>query len=132
MKVLYNHRRPRGGSRGLHTPRLFPMPNTSAPVSGTSVPRRSLLARFVGIITSPKETFQAVVAHPQWFGMFALTVVLIAICAAAPLTTEAGQQAQVENQVAQARNFGVEINDQAYDRMQKQAKFAPYFAAGGV
>src|SRR5262245_40845894 len=100
------------------------MPNTSAPVSGTSVPRKNLLARFVGIITSPKETFQSVVAHPQWFGMFALTILIIAVCAAAPLTTEAGQQAQVENQATQMRNFGVEVNDQAYDRMQKQAKFA--------
>jgi len=107
------------------------MPSTSA-VTGTSVPKKNLLARFVGIITSPKETFQSVVAHPQWFGMFALTVVIIAVCAAAPLMTEAGQQAQVENQITQMRSFGVEVNDQAYARMQSQAKFAPYWAAGGV
>jgi hypothetical protein len=108
------------------------MANTTAPIVASSVPKKGLLARFFGMITSPKETYQSVVAHPQWFGMFALTVLIIAICAAAPLTTEAGQQAQVENQVTQMQNFGMQVNDQQYARMQKQARFAPYFAAGGI
>jgi len=36
----------------------------------------SLGARFVGVITSPRETFNAVVAHPRWLLMAVLVLVL--------------------------------------------------------
>jgi Yip1 domain len=108
------------------------MANTTAPIVASSVPKKGLLARFFGMITSPKETYQSVVAYPHWFGMFALTILIIAACSAAPMTTEAGQQAALDNQVTQMQNFGMQVNDQQYARMQKQIKYAPYTAAGGV
>ena len=46
---------------------------TAAP--GASPARKGLAARFAGIVTSPRETFQFVVAQPRWFGMLALTTV---------------------------------------------------------
>ena len=52
-----------------------------------------LLARFIGVITSPRDTFAAVVAHPKWFGMMALTTLIVALFTALPMTTEAGKQA---------------------------------------
>ena len=52
-------------------------PTTDA---GATVAPMGLLSRFVGIITSPKETFQAVVAHPRWFGMLAVITIIVAVC----------------------------------------------------
>ena len=77
-----------------------PMANTSSEIGAPlSRPPMSLVSRFIGIITSPKATFEAVVAHPRWFGIMALTTVIIAIGASLPLTTEGGQQSQVDQQV---------------------------------
>ncbi len=46
--------------------------------AGAAPAPMSLVARFIGVITSPKATFQSVVAHPKWLGMLALTTVLMA------------------------------------------------------
>ena len=55
-------------------------PTTDA---GATVAPMGLLSRFVGVITSPKATFQAVVAHPKWFGMLALVTIIVGRCASA-------------------------------------------------
>ena len=52
------------------------MANTTVQTGATPAPK-SLLARFIGVITSPRATFESVVAHPKWLGMLALTTVLI-------------------------------------------------------
>jgi len=85
-----------------------------------------LLSRFVGVITSPKATFQAVVAHPRWFGMLALVTVIVAVCVTLPMTTEAGRQAALENNVRQMENFGMQVNDEMYANMAKGMRFAAY------
>ncbi|MEO7271723.1 MAG: YIP1 family protein [Vicinamibacterales bacterium] len=107
------------------------MSNPTVAVTAEAAPK-SLLARFFGIITSPQATFRAVVAHPKWFGMMALTTLIVAAGAAAPMFTEAGQEAALENQVAQMKTFGVDVNDQVYERMRQGMKRAPYTAAGAV
>jgi hypothetical protein len=85
-----------------------------------------LLSRFIGIITSPKATYEAVIAHPRWLGMLALTVVIVAIGTTLPMTTEAGKQAALEQQVHQMENFGVQVNDQMYADMSRRIDYAPY------
>ncbi len=93
-----------------------------------------LVSRFIGIITSPKATFQAVAARPRWLGMLVLTTVIIAFCVALPMTTAAGKQAAFENQVRQMENFGMQVNDQMYAQMQQrsQSNAGAIFAAVGV
>jgi hypothetical protein len=86
----------------------------------------NLVARFIGVITSPKATFTSVVAYPKWFGMLALTTVLIAVFTALPLTTAAGRQAGLDQQVESMKSFGFEVNDQMYDQMEKSSRMAPY------
>jgi hypothetical protein len=95
-------------------------------------PPKSFVARFFGIITSPKETFRSVVAHPRWFGMLAATTILVAICTSAPMFTEAGREAALELQVSRMQSFGMQVNDQMYERMRQQMRFSPYTTAGGV
>jgi hypothetical protein len=85
-----------------------------------------LLPRFVGIVTSPKATFAAVVAHPRWFGMLALVTIVVAVCVTLPMTTEAGRQAALDNNVQQMENFGFQVSDEMYANMARGMRFAAY------
>jgi Yip1 domain len=107
------------------------MTNTTA-VSGASPAPLSLPARFVGIITAPKETFQAVAAHPRWLGMLLLCTILVAVGTALPMTTEAGKEATLRQQVEGMESFGMTVSDEQYERMRAGMAFAPYTTAGAV
>lgn len=107
------------------------MTNTS--VAGTVAPvPMGLLSRFVGIITSPKATFESVVAHPRWFGMLALTTAIVLVCSAGPLFTEWGRQAALDQQVQVMESFGANVNDEAYAGMERNMRFAPYTTGAGI
>ena len=64
---------------------------TTAP--GARVGPMSLAARFIGVITSPRSTFEAIAAHPRWLGMLVLVTAIITAGAVLPMTSEAGQEA---------------------------------------
>ena len=86
----------------------------------------------MGIITAPKDTFQSVAAHPRWLGMMLLVTVIIAICTALPMTTEAGKEATLRASVEGMEQFGVTVSDQMYEQMRGRLWFAPYQTAIGV
>ena len=74
-----------------------------------------LFARFIGVITSPKATFQTVVAHPK--------AVRHPVCRrvdhrrsppAAPQFTETGRQAALDMKVQQMERFGRPVTDEMY------------------
>jgi hypothetical protein len=92
----------------------------------------NLLARFIGIITSPRDTYASVAASPKWFGMLAVTALIVAIFTALPLMTEAGRQAALDQQVAQMQSFGMTVTDQVYEQMEKSAGRMPYVTAASV
>jgi hypothetical protein len=92
----------------------------------------NVFARFVGIITAPKATFENVVAHPRILGMLVLTTVIIAVAAALPMTTEAGKQAALDQQVSQLEAFGMQVNDEMYEQMRQRMSIAPYTTAISV
>ena len=58
--------------------------------------------------------------------MLALTTVIVAFFTALPMTTEAGRQAALDQQVEQMKSFGVEVNDQMYEQMEKGSRMMPY------
>ena len=100
---------------------------TTPPVAAGSAPApKNLVARFIGVFTSPRDTFASVAAHPKWFGMLALTTVIVAIFSALPMTTEAGRQAALDQQVQQMQSFGMTVNDQMYEQMEKRSASMPY------
>ena len=92
----------------------------------------NLFARFVGILTAPRATFENVVGRPKWFGMYALTAVIIAFGAALPMTTDAGKQAAVDQQVTQMENFGMQVSDEQYAQMLKGTAILPYMTGGSI
>jgi hypothetical protein len=108
------------------------MANASLETGATSAPKLSLLARVVGVITSPGATFKSVIAHPAWLGVLLLTTVLGATFAALPMTTEGGQQAAIDTNVKTMESFGVKVDDDAYAQMQRTASRMAYTTGGSV
>jgi hypothetical protein len=106
--------------------------DTSATAAGVTPAPQGLVARFMGIITSPKDTFTRLVPVPKWFGMLALTTVLVAVFSALPMTTDAGRQAGIDQQVEQRRSFGIETSDQDYAQMEKMSGMMPYITLAMV
>lgn len=100
-----------------------------ATAAGVTPAPKGLIARFIGIITSPKDTFVSIVPAPKWFGMLAVTSLLIAIFTALPMTTEAGRQAGIDQQVQQRQSFGLETDDATYNGMVRMSKAMPYITA---
>jgi hypothetical protein len=105
---------------------------STATAAGSTPASKSLLARIVGIVVSPKETFQSVVASPKWFGVLATTTLAAALFTALPLTTEAGRQSAIDKQVTQMQSFGVQVTDEMYQRMEQGAGRMPYMTGGSI
>ena len=105
---------------------------TTASVGGSTPAPKNLIGRFVGILFSPKETFRSVVAAPKVLGMLVLTAVLAGFFVALPLTTDAGKQAALDNQVQQMQSLGFHVTDQMYEQMEKGAGRMPYTAGIGA
>jgi hypothetical protein len=97
------------------------MTNPTVTAGSTPAPL-SLPARFVGIITSPKATFQAVVAYPKWFGMLALVSVAVAVLVGGFLSTAVGQAAWLEMATAG-------MDDARYEGMLRFAKYVGVLGA---
>jgi hypothetical protein len=111
--------------------RQLNMVNATTP-TGPAPAEMNVFSRFVGIITSPRETFASVVAHPKWFGMWLLTAVIIAFGAALPMTTDAGKQAAIDQQVSSMESFGMEVTDEVYAQLQQRNRFLPHQTAASV
>ena len=92
----------------------------------------NVFARFIGIITAPKATFQSVVAQPKWLGMFLLTTTIIAFGAALPMTTDAGKQSALDQQVSGMESFGMQVSDEMYEQLRQRTQYVAYTTAGGV
>jgi len=105
---------------------------TTASAAGSAPAPKNLLARFIGIITAPRATFEAVAASPKVLGMLLVVSILTAVFSALPMTTDAGKQATIEQQVQSMQSLGFQVNDQMYDQMQKGAARLPYTTGIGA
>jgi hypothetical protein len=98
----------------------------AAPATGS----KSLPARIVGILFSPRATYADVAARPRVLGVFAVVLALIVGATFVFLSTDVGQQASLDNQIRQMESFGRPISDAQYQRMEQMAPYSRYFAAG--
>ncbi|MGH9407990.1 MAG: YIP1 family protein [Vicinamibacterales bacterium] len=102
------------------------MPSDTAMAAGSTPAPKNLAARFVGIITSPRDTFQSVAVAPKWLGMLIVTSVIIAVFSALPMTTDAGKQAALDMQEHQLQSFGMQVSDQMHANLERGAARLPY------
>jgi hypothetical protein len=56
----------------------------------------SFVQRFIGILTAPRATFASVVSYPKWFGMLAVTTLIVAVFLGGFFLSEVGQQALLD------------------------------------
>jgi hypothetical protein len=94
------------------------MTDTSA-LSPAGPKPMSLPARFIGVLTSPRETFTSVVAAPRWIGMALLVILVTMGCQMWFQSTEVGRQATLDESVRRVESFGMKVSDQMYEGMRK-------------
>jgi hypothetical protein len=95
-------------------------------ISGVTPARMNLLSRFIGVITSPKATFQSVVAHPRWFGMLALACIASAILVGGFLFTKVGQEAWIDAALSSPWSGASGDNEQQIAGLERMAPYAGY------
>ena len=74
------------------------------------------------MITSPKATFQSIVAHPRWLGMLLLTCAAVSVLVGGFLMTKIGQDAWLDAAANSPFSRG-QMSDQQYAGM---SRMAPY------
>jgi hypothetical protein len=94
-----------------------------APVSA------NLLSRFIGVLFSPRQTFQGIVAAPRWLGMLVLIAVFMAAATFLFLSTQVGRDAALEQQVSAMESFGVTVSDEMYTQLEGRMALARYTGA---
>ncbi len=110
------------------------MSDVATPLTATASPdipaSKSLGTRALGVIFSPGNTYADVAANPRILGMMALVLLISIAAAAALLMTDVGKDALFDQQLNTMESMGFRINDQMYDRMERQLPYAPYTTAG--
>src|SRR3954465_8891689 len=99
------------------------MANSTVQTGVTPAPK-SLVARFIGIITAPRATYESVVASPKWFGMLALCACGLAVLIGGFLLTKVGQEAWLD--AALNSPFSGPPSEQAIQGMEKMAPYVGY------
>ncbi len=76
----------------------------------------SLGARFVGVLTSPRQTLAAVAAHPRWLLMALVVIVLISGAQLWFQSTEVGKQVTLDASIRQIESLGITVSDEMYEQ----------------
>jgi hypothetical protein len=109
------------------------VPETLSPPSGIGpAAPKGLAARIVGVIFSPGETYQSIVAHPRVLGVLVVATIVTAAALFVFLSTEVGQNATLDQQMRVMESFRINLPDQFYDQMEARAPMARYYAAGSI
>lgn len=106
------------------------MTETRTADAASSTPK-SLAARVVGVIISPRDTYANVAAHPRWFGVLAVIVLIGATGVFTLMSTDVGKTAAIDQQVRMMESFGMKLTDAQYARLEQGMNRAPYTGAIG-
>ena len=102
------------------------------PASPSAPAPLSLVARIVGVVASPRETFAAIAATPKWIDVLIVTTLVAAVLTFAFLSTPVGRQAMLDQQVSTMEGFGMQVSDAQYAEMEKGLERGAYFAVGSI
>lgn len=89
---------------------------------------KSLPARIVGVIFSPRAAYADVAARPRWLGAFLTVSILSGAATAAFMASEVGRNAVVDQQIAQAQAFGRQMPQAQIDMMERMSGIYMYIA----
>lgn len=103
------------------------MPETLVPDAAMAA-RKGLLARFFGVLTSPRQTYADIAQRPAWLGMFLLVVVVSAACGGWLTSTAVGRRAvleKTEEGMRATEKLGVRIPDDRRAAVLDQVRTKP-------
>lgn len=89
----------------------------------------SLTSRVIGVITAPRATFEQIVAAPRVGGALMLVTIVSTLAVGLLLSSERGQQAWLDQAVAQSEAFGNTVTDEAYEGMRSMSRYAALMGA---
>src|SRR5687768_4188751 len=102
------------------------MTETTTAAESSEVQQPGVLARAIGVIFSPRQTYAAVAARPRALGILALITIVMAIGQFAFLSSELGQEIGLEQQVRGMEAFGMTVTDEMYAQIEQRMAIARY------
>jgi hypothetical protein len=105
--------------------------NSTAPDSAQ--PPLGLFARLIGVVTSPRATFERVAQAPRIAAVMILMSLLIGVATGAFMVTAQGQQAWLDLQVQTTEQFTKQpMPPDRYAALEKAAPYVGYGTLGGT
>jgi Yip1-like protein len=104
---------------------------TATATDGKSAGGKSVAARLIGVVMSPRAAYADVAARPRVLGALAVVILISAAAVYIFMSTEVGRQAGLDMQIRQMEAFGRTVNDAQYQQMERMAGYSPYFGAAG-
>jgi hypothetical protein len=98
---------------------------TDTTASAPSVPDKDPVSRFLGVLLSPTETFQVVVARPTWLVVALIVILLSGGSQMWFQTTEVGRQATLDEAVRRTESFGLKLEGDAYEKVRQSIMEPP-------
>ena len=105
------------------------MLETIAAQSAVTISSTGLVARLVGVLTSPRATYAQVAARPRWLGAMAVVLVVSIATTLTFFSTNIGRQALLDQQIRSVESFGQKVGDLQYQRLEQMASYSAYFVA---
>jgi hypothetical protein len=104
----------------------------SVPDNVQNKPTPGLLARLVGVLLSPRETFAAVAAKPRWLGVMLVTLAMSSAAYYLILSAPDMQDASVDQQVRTIESRGNTVSDEQLANMERFIGYLPVGYAVGI
>jgi len=95
-------------------------------------PTPGLLARIVGVLLSPRETFAAVAAKPRWLGVMLVTMVMSSAAYYVILSSQDMQDAIVDQQITAMESRGSTVSDDQVANIERFIGYLPMIYAVGI
>jgi hypothetical protein len=97
---------------------------------------KGLLARAVGVIVSPAETYADIAAHPRALAALVLVFVATSLVMGLFLSTDTGRNAALDRNLSMMDTFGSRLSEaqmrQVSQSFEARAAYAPLYAVGGI
>jgi hypothetical protein len=87
-----------------------------------------VLARILGVIFSPRATFEHIVADPKWLGALVIILVAMGAISFAFMSTEVGREAVLAKQLDSMEAFGMQITPEVEARLEEGMDRAKYLS----
>ena len=95
-------------------------------------PTPGLLARVIGVLLSPRETFAAIAAKPRWLGVMLVTMVMSSAAYYVILSSQDMQDAIVDQQITAMEARGTTVSDDQVANIERFIGYLPVGYAVGI